>query len=122
MRALPAQKSAQGVIDADVDKQFTFFASRDLTCAEVKAMVRAGLDRAGQPAPASTGFVGACNQNAVKARARLFLRYESATKTTTLSIDGGGSASLRGAPAMKAVWSSFLNDAPKFSAALVSRL
>lgn len=121
MRTLPAQKSAEAVIFADVDKQLTLFAYREMPCADFKAMVRPALERGGLSSNAGT-FVGACSQGKVKARSRVFVRYEAASKTTTLAVEGGTKTSLNGAPAMRAVWRSFFSEVPSVSRALVVRL
>lgn len=121
MRTLPAQKTPDGVILADVDKQLTLFAYRGMSCADFKALVRPGLDRGGLVSSSGT-FVGACSQSQVRPRSRVFVRYEAASKTTTLAVEGGTVTTLKGVAPMRAVWRSFFTETPATANALTGRL
>ncbi len=50
--------------------------------------------------------------------------YDASTKTTTVRVDGGGTASVHGYDFMKATWSSWLGevDPPRVADALVANL
>ncbi len=125
MRALPALKTRRGVIDADVDKRFVWHVRRDLPCAGLKAALRADFARNAYTRSAEiTPFVNACSGPTLRARSRVVIRYVAATKTTSVSMQGMGTASVVGLDFMKAVWSLWLGDvdSPKLAAALVARL
>jgi hypothetical protein len=121
MRSLPVDKTADGVVAADVDKQLTVFAYREMPCQSFKSWLRPGLERGGLSATAGT-FVDACSQGAIKARSRVFIRYEASSKTTTLAVEGGAKTSLRGVGPMQAVWRAVFSQSPAVSEALVARL
>jgi len=97
MKALPAVKTKRGVIDADVDKRFSWRLHRDLSCATLKAALRDGFRRNAYTTSATiTTFVNACSGPTLKARSTVVIRYVAATKTTTLSVSGMGTTSVVG--------------------------
>ena len=125
MKALPAVKTKRGVIDADVDKRFSWRLHRDLSCATLKAALRDGFRRNAYTTSATiTTFVNACSGTTLKARSTVVIRYVAATKTTTLSVSGMGTTSVVGVDFMRAVWSLWLGnvDQPRLGEALVARL
>ena len=67
MKEKPATKSKQAVIDADVDKKFTWRMLRDVDSAKIKKALTEALQMNGFSDGARTGqFVGAFNKEEVK--------------------------------------------------------
>lgn len=125
MRGLPAAKTKRGVIDADVDKRFTWHVHRDIPCAALKTALRVGFSRNAYATAAKiTPFVDVCAGPTLKARSTVVISYAAATKTTTVWMQGLGTATLGGVDFMKAVWSVWLGnvDQAQLGEALVARL
>ena len=125
MKELPTANTKQAVIDADVDKRFTWQTLRDLPCEKIQAAMRDAFAMNGYGDQAKIGrYLGACNKAELPEKTGLSISYNSTTKKTTIWIAGAGSATIDGVDFMKAVWSCWFGvmDQPALANALISRL
>ncbi len=125
MKELPASKSKQAMIDADVDKRFTWQTLRDLPCEKIKGAMRDALALNGYSDAGKIGaYTGACNKEELKEHTGISISYNATTKATTIWIQGAGSATIQGVDFMKAVWSCWFGkiDQPALGDALMSRI
>lgn len=125
MKEKPATKSKQAVIEADVDKKFTWRMLRDVDSSKIQKALREAFAMNGFNDQARIGqLVGAFNKDEVKENSSVVISYSAANKTTTIWVQNGGTASVAGQDFMKAVWSIWLGkiDQPKLGDALISKL
>ena len=125
MKEKPATKSKQAVIDADVDKKFTWRMLRDVESTKIKTALTQALQMNGFSEAARTGqFVGVFNKEEIKEKTAVVISYNAAAKSVTIWVDGGGSATIAGQDFMKAVWSIWLGniDQPSLGDKLISQL
>lgn len=106
MKERPAQKSKRAVIDADVDKKFTWTMLRDVDSSKIQKALREAFAMNGYGDQARIGqFVGAFNKEEVKEKSAVVITYDAAAKSTTIWVQNGGRATIAGQDFMKAVWS-----------------
>lgn len=106
IKELPAQKSKQALIDADVDKRFTWKMMREVPSEKIQAAMREAFAMNGYGDQVKiNAFVGAFSQKDVADKSSVVIAYNAATKTTTITVQSGSSASIPGVDFMKAVWS-----------------
>lgn len=121
---LPA-KNKQAIIDADQDKRFLWQFLRDVPCEKIQKAMRDGfaLNGFGDQGKINQ-FVGACNGGEVKEKSSVSISYNAANKTTTVWIQGMGSATIGGVDFMKAVWSLWFGkiDQPRLGDDLMSKM
>ncbi|HVH45568.1 MAG TPA: chalcone isomerase family protein [Labilithrix sp.] len=125
MKERPAQKSKQAVIEADVDKKFTWTMLRDVESSKIQKALREAFALNGFGDQGRIGqFVGAFNKDEVKEKSSVVISYSVATKTTTIWVQNGASATIPGNDFMKAVWSIWLGkiDQPAMGDQLIARL
>jgi hypothetical protein len=125
MKVLPAAKTKPAVIEADVDKKIAFKMMRDVDSEKIQDAFRDGFDKNGYKVAANVAkFVGAVSGDELKKGAWVSIVYTSATKTTTINVGGGGSASVTGVDFMRAVWSIWLGkfDQPALGLAMIKDL
>jgi hypothetical protein len=125
MAERPATKSKQAVIDADVDKKFTWRMLRDVDSSKIKKALTEALQLNGfNDAGRTAQFVGAFNKEEVKEDTAVVISYNSKAKNVTIWVKGGGSATIAGDDFMKAVWSIWLGkiDQPSMGDQLISKL
>ena len=125
MKEKPAQKSKQAVIDADVDKKFTWTMLRDLPSEKIQKAMKEGFAQNGFGDQGRIGqFVGAFNKDEVKEKSAVVITYNAGSKSTTIWVQGGGSATVAGQDFMKAVWSLWFGkiDQPAMGDQLISLL
>ncbi len=125
MKEKPATKSKQAVIDADVDKKFTWRMLRDVDSSKIKKALTEALQMNGFTEGARTGqFVGAFNKEEVKENTAVVISYNAAAKNVTIWVQNAGSATIAGPDFMKAVWSIWLGkiDQPSMGDQLISKL
>ena len=125
MKEKPATKSKAAVIEADVDKKFTWKMLRDVDSEKIRKELTEALQMNGFNDPARTGqFVGAFKQEEVKENTAVVISYNAAAKNVTIWVQGGGSATIAGQDFMKAVWSIWLGkiDQPSMGDQLISKL
>jgi hypothetical protein len=104
MKDLPAQKSKQAVIDANVDKRFSWKMLRSVDAEKIKnalreAYAKNGYSDAGKINP----FVDAITKE-LKEGDAVTIKYDAAKKATTITSPAG-SATIPGEDFMKATWS-----------------
>jgi hypothetical protein len=125
MKEKPESKSKQAVIDADVDKKFTWRMLRDVDSTKIKKALSEALQLNGfTDAGRTAQFVGAFNKEEVKENSAVVISYNSAAKNVTIWVQGAGAATIAGADFMKAVWSIWLGkiDQPAMGDQLISKL
>ena len=125
MKEKPATKSKQAVIDADVDKKFTWRMLRDVDSSKIKKALTEALQMNGFTDGGRTGqFVGAFNKDEIKENSAVVISYNAAAKSTTIWVQNGGSATIAGQDFMKAAWSIWFGkiDQPSMGDQLISKL
>lgn len=125
MKEKPATKSKQAVIDADVDKKFTWRMLRDVDSSKIKKALTEALAMNGFSDAGRTGqFVGAFNKDEIKENSAVVISYNAAAKNVTIWVQNGGSATIAGQDFMKAAWSIWLGkiDQPSMGDQLISKL
>ncbi len=124
MKDLPADKSKQSVIDMDTDKRFTWRMLRDVEHEKIQTALTEAFAMNGYSDAGKIGsFVGAFSGDLKKGQSVTIL-YTSAAKTVTITVQGGGSATLSGIDFMKGVWSIWFAkiDQPSLGDALIKNL
>jgi hypothetical protein len=124
MKELPQGKSKKAVIEADVDKKFQWTMLRDVDHEKVVATLKDAFAMNGYTDSGKISkFVGAFSSE-LKEKSQVSIVYDAAKKATTVTVAGGGTATVEGADFMKAVWSIWFGkiDQPKLGDALISKL
>jgi chalcone isomerase-like protein len=122
MKELPPAKSKQAVIDADVDKRFSWKMLRTVESEKIKDALREAFAKNGYGDGAKiTSFVGSFGKE-LKEGDQVTINYDSAMKTTTVTTPAG-SATVEGEDFMKATWSIWFGkiDQPNLSDSLLNR-
>ncbi len=104
MKDLPQQKSKQAVIDADVDKRFSWKMLRTVGADKIKNALREAYAKNGY---GDGGKIGAFVDSIVKELKEgdnVTISYDAAKKATTISSPAG-TATVVGEDFMKATWS-----------------
>lgn len=124
MKEPPATKSKQAVIEADSAKKFVWTMKRDVDHEKIIGALKDAFAMNGYgDAGKISAFMGAF-KGELKEKSHVSIVYDAEKKATTVSVDGGGSATVEGVDFMKAVWSIWLGkiDQPKLGDQLVSQL
>jgi hypothetical protein len=125
MKERPATKSKQAVIDADVDKKFTWRMLRDVDTSKIrKALTEAFQMNGFNEADRTSTFVSAFKQEEIKENSLVVISYNAQAKTVTIWVQGGATATIAGQDFMKAVWSIWFGkiDQPSMGDQLISKL
>jgi hypothetical protein len=125
MKERPASKSKPAVIEADVDKKFTWRMLRDVDSKKIQKALQEAFALNGYGDGGKIGqFVGAFNKDEVKEDSAVVITYNAANKTTTIWVQGMGTANVAGADFMKAVWSIWFGkiDQPSMGDQLIAKL
>lgn len=125
MAEKPPTKSKQAVIDHDVNKVFTCVMKRDVDSAKIQKALREAFALNGYgDAGKINQFVGAFNKEEIKEKGVFVIKYDAASKNTTLWVKDMGSSTVNGVDFMKAVWSIWLGkiDQPSMGDQLISLL
>lgn len=125
MKEKPASKSKQAVIDADVDKKFTWKMLRDVDSKKIqKAMTEALQMNGATDAGKIAQFCSAFKQEEVKENTPVVISYSAANKSVTIWVKDGASATIPGADFMKSVWGIWFGkiDQPSMGDQLISQL
>lgn len=125
MKERPAAKSKQAVIEANVDKKFTWRMLRDVDTSKIKKALTEALQMNGFNDAARTAqFVGAFKQEEIKENSAVVITYNAAAKNVTIWVQGGGSATIAGEDFMKGVWSIWFGkiDQPSMGDQLIAKL
>lgn len=108
IKELPAQRTAGALVEADVEKRFVVYVLGDVPCSTLTNMLEAGAIREGMSGATAAGIVHACPSGSLKRGTRAVVAYDPATKTTSISAEGRGTASFQGLPAMRQIWGVWL--------------
>lgn len=125
MAARPATKSKQAVIDADVDKKFTWKMLRDVDSKKIKSALVEAFQMNGFNDQGRIGqFVSAFSQEEVKEDTIVVIKYAAAAKSVTIWVKGGRSVTVAGEDFMKGVWKIWFGkiDQPTMGDQLISKL
>lgn len=123
VKVLPSAKSKRAVIELEADKRVSFRMLRDVGADKIKKMFRdAFADNGYTHAPSIEAFVGAFKAD-LKDGTVTTVVYDAAKQATTISTSGG-TATVAGAPFMRATWSVWFGkmDQPALGDALISKL
>jgi hypothetical protein len=129
MKERPPTKSKQAVIDANVDKRFTWSMLRDVGSGKIQNALREAFQMNGYNDGGKIGqFVGAFSGEEVKEESNgqpsVVITYTAANQTTTIWVKGGKTVSIQGQDFMKGVWSIWFGkiDQPSMGDQLISKL
>ncbi len=120
---LPA-RNKRAVIDADVDKKFSWQMMRDVDADKIQNAMKEGFSRNGYSDGGKIGrFTGAFTKEIQKNQG-VSISYNATTKATSIWVQGQGSATIEGVDFMKAVWSLWFGniDQPSLGDALISKI
>src|SRR5580700_11657484 len=91
MKALPASKSKQAVIDQDTDKKLVWKMLRDVDQEKIQSALKEAYAMNGYTDAAKIAqFVGAFSAD-LKEKGKVTIAYSSDKKETSISVEGGGS-------------------------------
>jgi Chalcone isomerase-like len=124
MKEFPATKSKQAVIDADVGKKFVWKMRRDVDQEKIQKALKDAFAMNGFADQGKIGrFTGAFSSD-LKENARVEIVYDADKKETTVTVGGGGSATIGGVDFMKGVWSIWFGkiDQSKLGDQLISKI
>lgn len=124
MKCLPPSKTKQAVIDADCDKRFIWTMQRDVDKSKI---IDALKEAYGLNAYTDAGKINqalAAFTVDLKETKHVYITYSAATKTTTFTEEGGGSATVSGIDFMKGTWKIWLGniDPPSIGDSLIANL
>ena len=124
MKQAPAAKSKQAVINAEVSKKFTWKMLRDVDKEKIHDALKGAFAMNGYTDSAKINAFMAAFSGELKEGARVTIAYDPDKKSTSVSVGGGGSATVAGQDFMKAVWSIWFGkiDQPKMGDQLLSKL
>ncbi|MBX3231027.1 MAG: chalcone isomerase family protein [Labilithrix sp.] len=125
MASAPPQKTKQAVIDADVNKVFTWVMLRDVDSSKIQKALRDAFAMNGYGDAGKIGqFVGAFSKEEVKEKSTVVISYNATSKAVTITVKDGSSATVAGADFMKAVWRIWLGkiDQPSMGDQLIAKL
>lgn len=125
MKEKPPQKSKQAVIDANIDKKFTWQMLRDVDSPKIQNALKEAFALNGFNDAARIGqFVGAFNKEEVKEKSAVVISYSAEKKTTTIWVQNAGTATIPGEDFMKGVWSIWFGkiDQPSMGDQLIQNL
>lgn len=125
MKARPAEKTRLAVVKADVDKKFTWRMLRDVESDKIHKALREAYQMNGYGDAAKiNAFVGAFSGPELKEGSTVVITYSAAAKSTTIWVQGGGSATVPGIDFMYATWNVWFGriDQPSLSDQLISKL
>ncbi len=121
--SLPA-KTKQAAIDADIHKKFVWTMKRDVDKEKIQNALKDAFSMNGYTDAGKIGsFIGAFKAD-LKEKQKVTIVYNADKKETTVTVEGGGTATLAGADFMKGTWSIWFGkiDQPKLGDQLISKL
>ena len=124
MKKLPDAKNKRAVIDADVDKKLAWTMLRDVDAEKIQTALKEAFAMNGYGDAGRIGkFVGAFTSE-LKEKSSVTISYNAEKKTTSVTVQGGGNATVEGADFMKGVWSIWLGkiDQPRLGDSLINKL
>jgi hypothetical protein len=122
MKDLPQQKSKQAVIDADVDKRFSWKMLRTVDADKIRNALKEGYAKNGYSDGGKIDSFIASIAKELKEGDAVTISYDHAKKTTTITTPGG-SATVPGEAFMKATWSLWFGniDQPQLGDSLLNK-
>ncbi|APR78158.1 Hypothetical protein A7982_03505 [Minicystis rosea] len=124
VKGAPPAKNKQAVIDLDAGKKFVWTMKRDVDKEKIQAALKDAFAMNGYGDGGKIGaFTGAFSGD-LKEKAQVTIVYDADKKATTVTVGGGGSATVAGVDFMKAVWSIWFGkiDQPALGDQLISKL
>jgi hypothetical protein len=124
VKELPKTKSKQAVIELETAKKFLWTMKRDVADEKIrKALEEAFALNGSKDAEKIKAFVGAFTHE-LKEKSHVEIVYDPAKKETTISVDGGGKATVASSEFMRGVWSIWFGkiDQEKLGDELLSKL
>jgi hypothetical protein len=118
-------KNKQAVIDADVDKKFTWKMLRDVDSDKIRDALREAFTMNGYHDQSKINpFVAAFNKEEVKEDSAIVISYDAKSKTTSIWVQNGSRAAVPGEDFMKAVWRIWFGkiDQPSMGDQLIARM
>ena len=103
MKDLPPQKTKQAVIDAEVDKKFSWKMLRTVDAEKIRNALREAYAKNGYGDAAKIGSFVDSIAKELKEGDSVTIRYDAAKKATTITSPAG-SATVAGEDFMKATW------------------
>ena len=103
MKDLPQQKSKQAVIDADVDKKFSWKMLRTVDAEKIRNALREAYAKIGYGDAGKINAVVDSITKELKSGDNVTIKYDAAKKSTTITSPAG-SATVGGEDFMKATW------------------
>jgi hypothetical protein len=124
MRDLPAIKSKQAVIDAEVDKRLSWKMLRDADGERLQGILREAFSKNSYSDASKIEPFLAAFRGGLKEGDRVVITYSAASKMTTVEVAGVEPVHLSGTEAMRATWSIWFgkSDDPELADALISRI
>jgi len=109
MKKLPDKKSKEAVIDAELDKKFTWTMLRDVEAEKIQSALKDAfaLNECKDEEKIKT-FLGAFKAE-LKEKSTVTVSYDASKKETSVTVESGsGSAKVEGVEFMKSVWKLWL--------------
>ncbi|KYF70382.1 hypothetical protein BE11_29360 [Sorangium cellulosum] len=124
MDQLPQTRSRQAVIDMDTGKKFVWTMLRDVDRASIVKALRDAYAMNDYTDTAKIGRFVAAFEDDLKAGSEVTIEYDARAKTTTVTVPGGGTATVGGLDFMKATWRIWFGkiDQPQLADELIARL
>lgn len=124
MKELPASKSKQAVIDKETKKAFVWTMKRDVENQKIVDALKDAFKMNGYTDETKIkSFIGAFSGD-LKEKGKVKIVYDADAKKTTVTVDGGGTATVEGVDFMKGVWSIWFGkiDQKKLGDELISKI
>lgn len=123
MKTPPSPKSAQAIIDADVEKKFTLKLMRDIDAEKISNAIKEAYGKNGYSNTANINTISSILVGDIKEGGTIVFSYNPTSKTTTCSF-AGKTTTVTGADFMKATWSIWFGkiDQPALTEALMSKI
>lgn len=124
MKDLPSSKSKQAVIEQDTDKKFVWTMLRDVDHEKIVGALKDAYAMNGYGDSGKIGQLMGAFKSELKEKSKVTISYDAAKKATTVTVGGGGSATVDGVDFMKATWSIWFGkiDQPRLGDQLISKL
>ncbi|WP_437305842.1 chalcone isomerase family protein [Sorangium sp. So ce388] len=124
MDKLPPTRSRQAVIDMDTGKKFVWTMLRDVDRGSIVKALRDAYALNDYTDATKIGRFVAAFERDLKAGAEVTIEYDPRAKATTVTVAGGGTATIGGLDFMKATWRIWFGkiDQPQLGDQLIARL
>lgn len=124
VKAPPPAKSKQAIIDLDADKKFVWTMRRDVDKEKIVDAIKNAFAMNGYADQGKISKYLAAFSGELKEKSHVTIVYSAEKKAVTVTVDGGGTATIEGVDFMKGVWSIWFGkiDQPKLGDQLLSKL